>query len=937
MAFDLAESEFGVTKLLDPEDLDVGQPDEKSVITYISSLFDALPRIQSYNNDQQKEKEKRGLIQEYSMLYKNLTRWLNESIKKMDNKTKLPNDYVELKSLIADLKSFRLESYSDKQKDNNKIHKIYKELHNNYANKQLNPEEDILILDRLWEKLDQLVHSRETQLELAISKYDKMQKAYDRLNNQTNKLTKNLNQIKDQINQLYSTMEKRISSSTHPSSQILTEFQTSLDTIRKSINQNEKEIRTCLVDAHRLKEERHPNVHLLIHSLKNLEQLTIDLLVTINSPIKLVNKKSSNKVFDNKSPRTQSPINQTILNNTSISITSSLTSSGNSSASSSSNIHDQRTTCSKISSKSFESISVNPVSNADSSANSSLLLNTNNTSPTYSTSSSTSSSISISNTVNTNTNVTSATTSTKKNNTSIDSLNSKSSSTHTLSSSVKTTIETQLNDLIHDAFKWIRYRQNELNAIQYSPDVSMNEIELTRLRQLAGDVKKFQHELEKIELLKMDHAETSDLNAKLDDLFAMFNNLCKHLNMAQQNMDSLIEFNKLIQDELRYLSEMEDIELNRDWSQPRKLKSTDLIQHKLSVEMTLNHKKSKVSYIINFAERLIESNHPASDDLKAYTTTLKNETLWLQKLIDLLGMHTSHLQEYEKFLTKYTELNNYLNESDEKFQELILNINKNLNEDTTNQFNIFKHNLQKVSQCQQQIDNLIDYSNKIPSFKMRKMNIKEPFDLVELQIDYSLVDLKLNKGELCKIEDNSNQIKWKVLAVEKNKNLFVPSVCFVLKGPDYELVEMIDKIQFKHDQLNDYVNRFDKKIKKENMSNMMKRILKDSQSHKFLSLVNKSKIENLIQNMREEVESIVSTSQTIGSYSSPTSNKSRKLSFNNSLDDCSNLVSEFNNFDETLKKLLNSSSQNSSSNNNNKSDTQKGRPFFKCQMYLLFF
>ena len=75
MAFDLAESEFGVTKLLDPEDVDVLQPDEKSVITYISSLFDALPRIQSTynnNNDQQKEKEKRGLIQEYSMLYKNL-------------------------------------------------------------------------------------------------------------------------------------------------------------------------------------------------------------------------------------------------------------------------------------------------------------------------------------------------------------------------------------------------------------------------------------------------------------------------------------------------------------------------------------------------------------------------------------------------------------------------------------------------------------------------------------------------------------------------------------------------------------------------------------------------------------------------------------------------------------------------------------------------
>jgi acetoacetate decarboxylase len=42
-----------------------------------------------------------------------------------------------------------------------------------------------------------------------------------------------------------------------------------------------------------------------------------------------------------------------------------------------------------------------------------------------------------------------------------------------------------------------------------------------------------------------------------------------------------MEFNKLIQDELRYISEMEDIELNRDWSQPKKFKSSDLIQHKL--------------------------------------------------------------------------------------------------------------------------------------------------------------------------------------------------------------------------------------------------------------------------------------------------------------------------------------------------------------------
>jgi hypothetical protein len=55
------------------------------------------------------------------------------------------------------------------------------------------------------------------------------------------------------------------------------------------------------------------------------------------------------------------------------------------------------------------------------------------------------------------------------------------------------------------------------------------------------------------------------------------------------------------------------------------------------------------------------------------------------------------------------------------------------------------------------------------------------------------VQFKLNKGEMFKIEDNSNKIKWKVLSLEKNAHFVVPSVCFVLKGPDIELVEMIEK------------------------------------------------------------------------------------------------------------------------------------------------
>jgi hypothetical protein len=362
------------------------------------------------------------------------------------------------------------------------------------------------------------------------------------------------------------------------------------------------------------------------------------------------------------------------------------------------------------------------------SPDSSSLINPNNTSPTssYSTASSTSS-ISISNNKNASF--------------------SKSSSTNTLSSSTRQqqTIETQLFDLIQEAFKWIRYRQSQINLIQYKADINKSETELEKLRKLSSEIRKFQPEMEKIEILKMDHPETCELNTKLDELFSLFNSVCNSLSEAQHNMDVLIEFNKLIQEELKYLYEMEDVELNRDWSQPKKLKSSELIQHKHNVEMTLNHKKSKVSYIINFADRLIENNHPAAEELKASVGSLKNGTLWLQKLMDLLGIHIGHLQDYEKFVNQHNELNLFLNQTEDRLQDMIANLSHNFNDDSMNQFNLFKHNFQKISQCEKQIELLYEFSGRMPSFKMRRMTIKEPFDIVDIQSDYAIVDVCIFK------------------------------------------------------------------------------------------------------------------------------------------------------------------------------------------------
>jgi hypothetical protein len=108
------------------------------------------------------------------MLFKILNRWLNQSVELMNSKSQLPTGYVELKSLVADLKSFHLEEYVQKQQDRKKLNSVYNELQSYYAKKLtqiISQDEDICIIDKLWDKLDQSIQNREAQLEQAILKF----------------------------------------------------------------------------------------------------------------------------------------------------------------------------------------------------------------------------------------------------------------------------------------------------------------------------------------------------------------------------------------------------------------------------------------------------------------------------------------------------------------------------------------------------------------------------------------------------------------------------------------------------------------------------------------------------------------------------------------------------------------------------------------------
>nr|XP_023992462.1 LOW QUALITY PROTEIN: microtubule-actin cross-linking factor 1-like [Salvelinus alpinus] len=122
-AFEIAES-LGVTRLLDAEDVDVPSPDEKSVITYVSSIYDAFPKIpEGGEGIAAHEVDQRWA--EYRSRFSTLIQWSRQHKALMANKN-FPLDPVELKELYNEYVHFKETEIPAKELEKSRVEHLYK-------------------------------------------------------------------------------------------------------------------------------------------------------------------------------------------------------------------------------------------------------------------------------------------------------------------------------------------------------------------------------------------------------------------------------------------------------------------------------------------------------------------------------------------------------------------------------------------------------------------------------------------------------------------------------------------------------------------------------------------------------------------------------------------------------------------------------------------
>uniref|UniRef100_A0A8C9AUK1 Plectin n=1 Tax=Prolemur simus TaxID=1328070 RepID=A0A8C9AUK1_PROSS len=193
-AFSVAERDLGVTRLLDPEDVDVPQPDEKSIITYVSSLYDAMPRVPDAQ-DGVRANELQLRWQEYRELVLLLLQWIRHHTAAFEEH-KFPSSFEEIEILWCQFLKFKETELPAKEADKNRSKGIYQSLEAAVQAGQLKvpPGYHPLDVEKEWGKLHVAILEREKQLRSEFERLECLQRIVSKLQMEAGLCEEQLNQ-----------------------------------------------------------------------------------------------------------------------------------------------------------------------------------------------------------------------------------------------------------------------------------------------------------------------------------------------------------------------------------------------------------------------------------------------------------------------------------------------------------------------------------------------------------------------------------------------------------------------------------------------------------------------------------------------------------------------------------------------------------------------
>ncbi|KAL7025334.1 hypothetical protein ACKWTF_013447 [Chironomus riparius] len=245
--FSTMEKEFSVYKILDSQDVDTSAPDEKSMITYISSIYHVFPQPPKIHPLMDSDSQTQS--QEYRTQAQKLLIWCREKTIMLQERT-LDRDITSLKKLLEDLKKLRNIEVPERQKDKQRLTVLYSQLERYFSSVgetslelDLRPES----LELFWYRLITALADKEHELLLHIQHLQQLEMLADKVIREVEQFDQKITDISFRISNESSRIDKihRL------------DARTIVETIETEIELLEKPIEQMIKDSHALIDGNH--------------------------------------------------------------------------------------------------------------------------------------------------------------------------------------------------------------------------------------------------------------------------------------------------------------------------------------------------------------------------------------------------------------------------------------------------------------------------------------------------------------------------------------------------------------------------------------------------------------------------------------------------------------------------------------------------------